>query len=784
MQFPKQHPEMASYPKPRDGESLPLSPPGFCWWRIVDEEGKAVRGDAVRYRLTVADPLGNAVYTSPLLADPVHVPTETLTAGKYTWSVEALSESGDTIDTWPESVFEIEEGATLQPWVDAEEILKRVPRTRPRLIFPAAELEQIRGSIDNTRKRAFESLRARAEEALEIVPMDEPTYDQIEDPADRRVQYGVTFSNERNQHENGMRPLALMYLLTGEEKYAAKAKEILLKTCTWEIEGISSVLAPYGDELGLGIAKSAPQTYDWLYDYLTEDERKTVEENLAARADQLLRRLEDRLDFMYRSGSSHDGRLIVFIGEFACCLPDHPRAAVWLDYSLRGMMTVFPHWGGMDGGWNEGIGYGSAYNTLFLPALQSVVQATGVDIWQRPYFRKVRRFFMYCVAPNSEMHPFGDGEQGAIGEWPAPRAMLTFHANKFDDAELAWWLNLFKTPEGETAPIAYLPGIILPETTPPREPENMPDDAVFHGVGWVAMHSAMRQPDRDLFLIFKSSPYGAVSHAYADQNTFGIMKGGKALAIPSGGYYPTYGSPFHFNYTHQTMAKNGILVGGKGQKDRSGESRGCILDFQRTTNMVYTCGEAAAAYDGLLKRFRRHILMVRPSLIVIVDDLEAAEPTEFQWLLHAFEQMQVDEAAQHIVSVRHGHTMATSLYTEGGFGFHQTDEWAVQPKEGYPTTPRPEPEKQWHFTATTRECSTERRIAAVIYVPDHKGTTEASPRIIEENGMLKITTDAGGDHGEVFVALSPEAVRKQPALSAEFKARESGVENIEACLSE
>ncbi len=35
--------------------------------------------------------------------------------------------------------------------------------------------------------------------------------------------------------------------------------------------------------------------------------------------------------------------------------------------------------------------------------------ATGLDLYQRPFFGKVRRFFFYCVSPVGEAKPFGDG---------------------------------------------------------------------------------------------------------------------------------------------------------------------------------------------------------------------------------------------------------------------------------------------------------------------------------------------------------------------------------------
>jgi hypothetical protein len=63
---------------------------------------------------------------------------------------------------------------------------------------------------------------------------------------------------------------------------------------------------------------------------------------------------------------------------------------------------------GRDGGWAEGIFYGKNYNTYYIGALEAL-RTIGLDLWQRPPFCSVRRFFFYCSTPNAEFRPYGDG---------------------------------------------------------------------------------------------------------------------------------------------------------------------------------------------------------------------------------------------------------------------------------------------------------------------------------------------------------------------------------------
>ncbi|MBM3889186.1 MAG: DUF4962 domain-containing protein, partial [Verrucomicrobia bacterium] len=574
--------------------------------------------------------------------------------------------------------------------------------------------------------------------------------------------------------------LSLMYLLSGERKYGEAAKAILLGAAQWDPEGISSIMARYGDEIGLGLVRSAAQAYDWLYDLLTDDERAQVRKTLVARADQMLRRLT-RHDFLARPEESHAGRLPGYLMEHAIALAEEPRAQVWLDYALRAALTVFPHWAGGDGGWAEGISYALGYNTIYLTPFECLRAATGFDIWQRPFFQKIRYFFLYNISPLGEIKPWGDGEDGAATAASSTiRALMQFHALRYNDPVVRGWVNLLKTSGGEPADISALPGIILPDTVPPKPPTELAPDAAFFGVGWAALHSDLARPERDLMVMFKSSPYGAVSHSHADQNTFAIMKGGHALAMPAGYYYPTYGGPHHANYVRQTLAHNGILVNGKGQITRRASANGQIIAFESKPHLGYVCGDATAAYGGALKSFRRHVLMVRPSLVVVVDDLETPEPAEFQWLLHGKEQFQLDEAAQTVVSQRSGAKMKVHLVTSGGFGFTQTDAWPVAPKEGFPTSRRSEPAKQWHFTATTKQPAARHRIAAIMVVSAANEPTPDCPINRPAADVLSVRAKSREAVTTIRIALGTNPRATQPIMSARHEPASGATETIVA----
>ncbi|MHC4995928.1 MAG: DUF4962 domain-containing protein, partial [Planctomycetota bacterium] len=549
--FPEARPHRGSFSRPIDGEVSGVTPPGFSWWRAAPD-------GQVKYRLTIKKEGGGIAYASPLIDDPVHVPNRTLDTGSYTWSVEALDSKGEALDATPVKSFEVARDAFEQPWVEPRELLKRVPSGHPRLLFPKAELGAIRASLKTTRREAFEALAPQAERYLGMKPPAEPTYHKIEDRAKRRLGYFNSFQEMRGYHLGGMLHTALMYVMTGEAAYGQTAKAILLGATEWDPEGVSSILAPYGDEVGLGLVKSEALVYDWIHDLLNADEKRRVEAMLVARADQMLRRLQKR-DFLSSPEESHNGRLPGYLVEHAMALAEHPRAEVWLEYGLKSIMTVFPHWAGRDGGWAEGLSYGMAYNTIFITPIESLRIATGMDVWKRPFYGRIPYFFFYNVSPRGEIMGFGDSYDRAVpGRVTSLRGLMQFHAEHQEDPAIRWWIDLLRDEDGAKASLPALHGLIKPQTIQPKPPADMAPDAVFRGVGWAALHSDLANPD-DLFVAFKSSPYGGVSHSYADQNSFAILKGGAALARPGGSRYPQHGSPFHEKYTQQTVAQNSVL---------------------------------------------------------------------------------------------------------------------------------------------------------------------------------------------------------------------------------
>jgi hypothetical protein len=176
-------------------------------------------------------------------------------------------------------------------------------------------------------------------------------------------------------------------------------------------------------------------------------------------------------------------------------------------------------------------------------------------------------------------------------------------------------------------------------------------------------------------LLFKSSPYGSASHSHSDQNSFAIMNGGNALTIPAGARYPQHGSPFHRQYNRLTMVHNSFLINGRRQLDRAHRAVGEMVDFKSLPHTGYVAGDAKLAYGPPMASYLRHAILFRPSLIIIIDELESEEPVTIDWMLNGKEKFSLAEQQQQLTSVSGTINMdIVALLSKGGFEFSQTDE--------------------------------------------------------------------------------------------------------------
>jgi hypothetical protein len=274
-------------------------------------------------------------------------------------------------------------------------------------------------------------------------------------------------------------------------------------------------------------------------------------------------------------------------------------------------------------------------------------------------------------------------------------------------------------------------------------PEGTPNAAEFPSVGWVAMHSDLRDPMRTS-VYFKSSSFGSYNHSHADQNSFVIHDKGRRLAIASG-YYDGYKTPHWAGWYKQTRAANAITFdGGHGQGLNDRRFEGAITRFESTPKFAYATGHAEKAYDGALTKAQRTIVFVQPDLVIVRDVLASRQPHAWEWNIHAMERM--EPKGDHSVALHNGPArLCLTMLASPDAAFQQTNRFTV-PAEG-----NPPPKDQWHGVFAASAKSTEAEFVAVMRIGAECGHEKATAA--KAPGGWRIDTGSG------HVVLDGDAAR-------------------------
>ena len=601
------------FPSPLDGETILENPPCLCW--IRPEGDPSVRIEIYR---------GGEKFFSCETTKNYCVPNFLFPAGDYTWNVisKAVGERGLLR-------FSISENAIpfLRP--TASEILGGVPREHPRHLFTKAEIP----AIIESKARELKVLRANIELALKSPIPEPPRYHR--DP--NALPYREYFGGFRDFCDRDLVALALGYALLGDETAGEAARERLLWIADLAPQGPASLLGPWGDEVGLSLARCLPSLYDLLYPLLSENERRFVGETVALYAEQCERRLRS-IDFCENPGNSHAGRLPAYLGEAALVLSDtdiRPRETylAWLSYATDIYGGIFPYYGGTDGAWAEGTFYATSYTRWYLPFFSAVERYSQKSYLARPFYRNLTHFFLHFANPDFENHPFGDGYwcHSEDVEWPGffAQSPLRYYADRFGPSLAK------KRCENEIPALfrlhlldVFLPAgrLDLPESRPA---ENL---AVFPDVGYISMHTDLERTENDIACLVRASRFGSDSHRHPDQGGFALFAGGVALVSPSGYFGRRYGTNHHKLWLNASIAHNVPIIDSSGQYPNSMQAVGKILSVKEEDGAMTATVSAGDAYPGEITYTRSFTLSGKT--LTVTDKISAPSPVSLTYPLH------------------------------------------------------------------------------------------------------------------------------------------------------
>ena len=746
---------------PADGQCLAVNPPVFVWLPVEGATEYILqysRDPSFRDASTVTleHPVvtrvgrqslpwaGMTEFTYTARPATLRVLHECLAAGKWYWRYGCDAGGGAGVVFSSTREFSIADDAVALPFPDVKQVIARIGASRPRILVTPAQLERIRELGRSALKHEVEKMKQECDRRIGEPLLPEPDFLPEGDA------WAPTYQNlfrTTRPFFAGMAKCAETYLVSGDRKYGEEARRRLMHIVSWDPNGSTSL--GHNDEPGTEIVRLAPRVYDYIHDLLTDEEREKCRRCFSVRIPQLYWALKAR-PFEVDPFESHAmGYYLEDLTEACIAMAGELDVEEWLEYCLMMLWApFFPPYGGQDGGWCEGPSYWGWTVGVFMRAFRLVEQVTGLPLHQRESTRNTGFYKLYGNPPYNKMSLFGDGQSGRSGGGEAMWELAMAFRNPYFQ-----WFSDYQgyRPSGLSAFLFH------DQQVRAKPPADLPQAKCFFDVGLAAMHSDLAHGERNVQVLMRSSPFGSTSHAYADQNAFTLDAFGEPMAIASG-YYPYYGSPHHQQWTWQTKAANAIGVDGQGQAPRDWDAKGRIAHFETTQYWHYALGDATPAYKGRLRKWRRHIVFLRPlddqmtPVVVIYDDLAARDPATFQWWLHAGHRMDIDELTQQVRIEAKDAQLDVFFLSPSDLRFSQTDEFTIPPEGDYPS--------QWHLTAETTERNDACRFLTVL-VP-HRADQEEAAQVKLLSGRGCFAAEVVLQGRKHVVAFRTDAVGGEP----------------------
>ena len=570
-------------------------------------------------------------------------------------AVDAMKDVDITIDTVTlERIphYTIDDKYFLDP---VPEPLENARGVHPRIYLTDARIEELRQAITTTHRDLFREFIGQTDGILRNDPpkyMDESEWSNIEQLYMRGVGNNMPF-------------LALAYVLTGDRKYLDGAKTWALAACsypTWGLHEFANVDLATGHQLyGLALV------YDWLYNDLDEATRRTIRDTIVTKCSHLFDVAAKGIivadDEAYRrhpwpewdeaylqnhmwinSGGLATAGLAVF--------DEVPEATRWMAFTLdryRRTMDLL----GSDGASHEGPGYWTYGVDWMLKFMVPARDLLGVDMFDNDWWRNTWKYRLYMGLPeNSWTYSNSTVDVGDSRryDWYGPDYMLRFLASEYRNGYAQWLAGALDDAGAEHPVDRWLNILWYDPSVEPIPPDDLPTLYRFDDMDIASARSDWSGDES--FLFFKCGPYighkairefmycpSSAHHVHPDTGNFMLFGEGEWL-IRDDGYRAKWTG------YHNTLIIHGFeqLGGGDeifvGHVAHGAQARPRIVRAVSTPELDHLAGDATEAYPRNcgLNRFVRHLIYLKPDVLIVVDDIALENTRGLELRFHPEQQ--------------------------------------------------------------------------------------------------------------------------------------------------
>lgn len=463
--------------------------------------------------------------------------------------------------------------------------------------------------------------------------------------------YSRYYSSNRNNAFN----LAFLYQMTGEQEYADKAFEFADAFCdltTWtqrahEFPIIYSRIMPWNvpddqvnfnfDHYNGDAGRMMAAVYDWLYPALDQAQRDRIR---GALLEKVVTRVRGDYEFhwwatAYRCnwcGVCNSGVGLTGLA----LLTENPQLTDIVAESYNRINSMLNELG-EDGGWQEGGGYwnyGVHTSTFFADALNRLSKSKYNLFENERLKNNPVNFPIYLSLAGGGSLNFGDS---GGGRYIGSSHLINKLAVETKSKEAAWYRHEFFENGNDIFDIIWERPKI--DGSPPDIPS-----IHFRTIDWWVMRSDFKDKNKVL-VAGKAGKNDDPHHGHLDIGHFVVywQKEYFIRDLGSGSYDEKYFDDMRFDYPQaSSIGHNVVFVNGEKQisgklrkKPWNLEAGGDVEEFSTSDKRDYVRMNPTKAYPNKeLKEWKRHVVLEKTGITVVVDEIDAEPGSEIEVRFH------------------------------------------------------------------------------------------------------------------------------------------------------
>jgi len=527
-----------------------------------------------------------------------------------------------------------------------EKILASLRPGHPRLIAPAEETARLKKLLaeDATAAAFYKEVRTQADGLLR----DRSTVEY------RLV--GPRLLYESRRCLDRVYTLATVYRLEGDRRYAERAIQEMLAAAAFPDWNPKHFLdtAEMTHALAIG--------YDWLFDVLRPEERKTIREAIVRHGlregEKTYRERGWWATIQYNWNQVCNGGMT--IGALALADEEPKLAAFIVHQAVQSVQRAMQEYG-PDGAWAEGPNYwhyATTYNVFLLAALETAL-GTDFGLSQIPGFSVAGQFRMHTLGPTGQTFNFANAGSGV-----AAAPCMFWLARKFNQPWYAWHEREVVLRQVVRRPSALH---LWWYDGRPKPAGALPLARHFRHADVVLMRSAWDDPGA-VFVGFKAGD-NKVNHSHLELGMFVLDADGVRWIVDLGP--DDYNLPGYFGrqrWTYYRLGTEGQNTLWIDRQNQDPQAVAPIVAFGSQGDRHFAVADLSAAYAGTVSKVHRGIALLGRQVLV-QDEIHQSEGRSIQWQVHtkAKPELRGQEAILH----QDGRTMRLRILQPSGAAFEK-----------------------------------------------------------------------------------------------------------------